>query len=201
MLTQLLSCHASEPFMGVLAIPLLVVLAIVVGVDFIIFGRSDASWLVIGGIWPLMWDLNHVTSCVYLGDFSFYTLPALFMLGCVRYACTGILPFPAKGDFDHHPVQFLSCQYLNYLPVCIGTCCQLSEPYESDVAFNVAVDHEPGPVARVAFHRLIDVDRPEHAASKDYFSSFSEFPCFRPRQSHQDRQGTPLVTVRASMDH
>ena len=71
MLSEFRSCHAGEPFMGVLAITSLVVLTIVVGVDLISFRHLDTSWFVVGEIWPLIWDLNNVTSCVNLLNLAF----------------------------------------------------------------------------------------------------------------------------------
>ena len=70
--------------MGVLAITLPVVLAIVVGVDLVRFRHLDASWLVVSEIWPLI--LEKAMAKVY-GSYERFEggkpyMAFLFLTGC-----------------------------------------------------------------------------------------------------------------------
>ena len=71
MRSELVCCHSSEPFMGVLAITLRVVLAIGVGVDLLVLGHLNTAWFVVGEVGPFVRQLNDVAFCLYLSDFCF----------------------------------------------------------------------------------------------------------------------------------
>src|SRR6056300_719844 len=72
---------------------------------------SDHSRHKHGRLRYLCWDIDNTPTPTDSAHLTSNLITCLFMLRCVGHARTTVSPLEARGDLNHHLIQFVSCNH------------------------------------------------------------------------------------------